>query len=187
MIDELIKKNRSYRRFDGNVKISREELLKMIDSARCSGSTANRQRIRFALVNDKETCDKLFPRIKLAGYLKEWAGPTDAERPTAYIAMMHKEESTDVNLAIDMGIAAQSILLTATELGYGGCMIRSFDSEAFDKILDKGDYKTAFVIIIGKPSERAYITSLKDGDIKYFRDENDDHAVPKYSLDELII
>ena len=187
MLDELIKKNRSYRRFDSSVKISREELSKMIDAARCSGSTANRQRLRFAIVNDKESCDGLFSAIKLAGYLKEWKGPTENERPTAYIAIMHKEDSVDVNLAIDMGIAAQSILLTAVEMGYGGCMIRSFIADTFDRILDKGEYKTAFVIILGKPSERAYITSVKDGDIKYFRDERDDHAVPKYALEELIL
>lgn len=187
MLDELIKKNRSYRRFDSSVEISREELYKMVDAARCSASTANRQRIRFALVNDREVCDSLFPAIKLAGYLKEWAGPKETERPTAYIALMHKEESIDTNLAIDMGIAAQSILLTATEMGYGGCMIRSFNADTFDKILDKGEYKTALVIILGKPSERAYITSVKDGDIKYFRDERDDHAVPKYALEELIL
>ncbi len=187
MIDELIKKNRSYRRFDASVKISRDELLSMIECARCSASTANRQRIRFAIANDKATCDKLFSAIKLAGYLKEWAGPTPTERPTAYIAMMHREENIDTNLAIDMGIAAQSILLRAAELGYGGCMIRSFNAEVFDAELSKNDYKTGFVIILGKPAEKVYITSVKDGDIKYFRDENDSHAVPKYSLEELIL
>ena len=170
MINELVKKNRSYRRFYADAEISLCELREMIDSARCSASTANRQRLRYALINDKETCDKLFPLIKLAGYLKDWQGPKESERPTAYITLMHKEESIDTNLAIDMGIAAQSILLTAVEQGYGGCMIRSFDGEAFDKILAKGEYKTALVIILGKPSETVYMTSVENGDIKYFRD-----------------
>ena len=48
-------------------------------------------------------------------------------------------------------------------------------------------YRSALVIALGKPTEKVYITEVKDGDIKYFRDENDNHAVPKYSLDELII
>ena len=187
MIKEIIKNTRSFRRFDKNYIISLEELREMIESARCSGSAANRQRIRFVLVNDKPTCDELFKNVAFAGYLKEWGGPTETERPTAYIVMMCKEEVIDTSLAIDMGIAAQSILVTATEMGLGGCMIRSFKKDACDAILKREGYNTAFIIAMGKPTEKVYLTSVKDGDIKYFRDENDDHAVPKYSLDELII
>ena len=187
MVEKLIKETRSYRRFDANRAISVTELRTMIESARCSASAANRQRIRFALVCDKSTCDEMFKNIALGGYLKEWGGPAESERPTAYIVMMCREENVDVNLAIDMGIAAQSILLTATEMGLGGCMIRSFKKEAFDKILNKDGYSTAFVIALGKPAEKVYLTEVKDGDIKYFRDENDYHAVPKLSVDELII
>lgn len=187
MIEKLIRETRSFRRFDAKREITMSELRAMIESARCSGSAANRQRIRFALVCDKPTCDELFSNVAFAGYLKEWAGPTESERPTAYIVMMSKDETVDINLAIDMGIAAQSILLTATEMGLGGCMIRSFKKDAFDRILNKDGYNTAFVIALGKPTERVYLTEVKDGDIKYFRDANDDHAVPKFSLDELII
>ena len=187
MIEKLIKETRSYRRFDAKREISMTELRAMIESARCSGSAANRQRIRFALVCDKPTCDEMFSNVAFAGYLKEWGGPTESERPTAYIVMMCREETVDVNLAIDMGIAAQSILLTATEMGLGGCMIRSFKKAEFDRILAKDGYHTAFVICLGKPAERVYLTEVKDGDIKYFRDESDDHAVPKFSLDELIL
>lgn len=187
MISELIKKTRSYRRFDKNRAVTAEEMREMIESARCSGSAANRQRIRFALVNDKATCDKIFPNVAFAGYLKEWAGPAPDERPTAYIVMMCRDSEIDVSLAMDMGIAAQSILLTATEMGLGGCMIRSFKKSKIEAILKKCGYNAAFVIALGAPTENVYLTSVKDGDIKYFRDENDDHAVPKYSLDEIII
>lgn len=187
MIYELVKKNRSYRRFDADAKIIEQELREMIEAARCSGSAANRQRIRFVLVNDKETCDKLFSNVALAGYLKDWKGPTETEHPTAYIVMMAESADIDTSLAIDIGIYAQSILLTATEMGYGGCMIRSFKKKEIDEILNKEGYETAFVIMLGKPAETVYLTDVKDGDIKYYRDENDNHAVPKYSLDELII
>ena len=187
MIEKLIKETRSYRRFDAEREISNSELRAMIESARCSGSAANRQRIRFVLVNDKPTCDKLFSNVAFAGYLKEWGGPIESERPTAYVVMMCKEEVPDVNLSIDIGIAAQSILLTATEMGLGGCMLRSFKKDAFDKILARDGYNIALAICLGKPTEKVYLTDAKEGDIKYFRDENDDHAVPKLSLDELII
>ena len=187
MIAELIKKTRSYRRFDAKREISDTELREMVEAARCSGSSANRQRIRFVIVNKKDDCDFLFKNVAFAGYLKEWAGPSEAERPTAYIVMMCKEENIDTSLAIDMGIAAQSILLTATEMGLGGCMIRSFKKAEFESYLKKEGYNSAFVIALGKPTENVYLTDVKGGDIKYFRDENDDHVVPKFSLDELII
>ena len=187
MISELILKTRSYRRFNAAREITMDELRKMIDGARCSGSSANRQRIRFALVNTKDACDKMFENVAFAGYLKEWHGPTESERPTAYIVMMCEEENIDTSLAIDMGIAAQSILLVATEMGLGGCMIRSFKKDEVDKILSRNGYNSAFVIALGEPAETVYLTEVKDGDIKYFRDEKDNHAVPKYSLDELII
>ncbi len=187
MISELIKKTRSYRRFDKNREVTKEELYEMVESARCSGSAANRQRIRFVLVNDKATCDEIFPNVAFAGYLKEWSGPSLTERPMAYIVMMCTESEIDVSLAMDMGIAAQSILLTATELGLGGCMIRSFKKSKIEAILNRNGYNAAFVIALGAPTENVYLTDVRDGDIKYFRDENDHHAVPKFSLDELII
>jgi nitroreductase len=187
MLKDLVLKTRSYRRFDAQRPITDRELYEMVDAARLSGSAANRQRIRFALVNDKDTCDKIFSNVAFAGYLKEWSGPTETERPLAYIVMMCKEENIDTSLAIDMGIVAEAILLTATELGLGGCMIRSFKKAETEAILKREGYNAAFVIALGKPAEKVYITSVKDGDIKYYRDENDDHAVPKLSLGELII
>ena len=187
MLKDTILKTRSYRRFDSKRAVTESELREMVDAARLSGSAANRQRVRFVLVNDKPTCDRLFTNVAFAGYLKEWAGPTESERPTAYIVMMCKEETIDVSLAIDMGIYAEAMLLTATALGLGGCMIRSFKKAEVEAILSRDGYNAAFVIALGKPAEHVYITDVKDGDIKYYRDENDDHAVPKYSLDELII
>ena len=187
MLKELVLNTRSYRRFDNARPVTLDELREMVDAARLSGSAANRQRIRFVLINDKDACDKMFGNVAFAGYLKDWAGPAESERPTAYIVMTCKEENIDTSLAMDMGIAAEAILLTATEMGLGGCMIRSFKKPEVDAILNREGYNTAFVIALGKPTERVYITEVKDGDIKYYRDENDDHAVPKYSLDELII
>ena len=186
MIRELIRENRSYRRFSADREVTREELYAMIDSARCSASAANRQRVRFILVNKKEECDRIFPLLSFAGYLKEWDGPSESERPTAYIIML-TQDTPDVNLAIDIGIYAQSILLTAREMGLGGCMFRSFKKDKIKEFIGDIPYNAELVIALGEPSEKVYITNVLDGDIKYYRDECDRHAVPKLSLSELII
>ncbi len=186
MILELLSKNRSYRRFNNDRKITREELVKMIEGARLTGCTANLQRVRYVLTNDTDTCDKIFDTLTFAGYLKEWQGPTLSQRPTAYITLMTKTEP-DTNLAIDVGLASQSILLVAREMGLGGCMFRSFSADKLAPVLNKTGYIPVLVIALGEPDECVYVTEATNAEIKYYRDENDNHAVPKLSVDELII
>ncbi|MBQ2252070.1 MAG: nitroreductase family protein, partial [Clostridia bacterium] len=108
MLNELFLKNRSYRRFSNKRRVKTEELRLMIESARLAASGANRQRIRYALVNDKNECDRIFSELKFAAYLKDWQGPTEEERPTAYVIFMTESENLDTVLAIDFGIAAEA-------------------------------------------------------------------------------
>ncbi len=183
MFLDLMKKNRSYRRFDTSIKMTDAELRSCIEAARLASSAGNQQALRFALITDK--ADETFATLKFAAYLKDWGGPAEHERPCAYIAIMLDTELTS-NRAIDIGIAAEAILLRATELGFGGCMFRSFKREELDSILAKAPYHTELVIALGKPAECVKLTEYA-GDIKYYRDDNDSHCVPKLSLDELII
>ena len=185
MISDLIKINRSYRRFRQD-EVSTELLRSCIESARCSASAANRQRLRFVLVNDSETCAKIFDTLRFAAFLKDWGGPAPSERPTAYIIVM-TEAALEPIIAIDLGIASQSILLTAIEQGVGGCIFKSYDKEVLTSILAREGYQPAAVIALGYPSEKAVIVNPVDGDLKYYRDENDIHCVPKLPIDDLII
>lgn len=185
-VQQLIKDTRSVRRFNSRRPIKQEELYQMIESARCSASAANLQRIRYILVNDEEKVVEIFHTLMFAAYLKDW-NPSEDERPTAYIVMMSTEGYIDINFAIDMGIAAQSILLTAREKGIGGCIIRNFKKHELEKVLDKDGYNVAMVIALGEPMEVVRLTQATAGDIKYYRNEKDEHIVPKLSLSEIII
>ncbi len=185
MVSELLKLNRSYRRFHQKT-VDTELLRECIESARCSASGANRQRLRFVIVNDQQTSGRIFDCLKFAAFLKDWGGPLPGERPTAYIIVM-TASPLDTVAAIDIGIAAQSILLTAIEKGVGGCIFRSYDREALADILSREGYYPELVIALGYPSEKAVIVEPIKGDLKYYRDENDIHCVPKLSVDELII
>lgn len=186
-IKSLILRNRSYRRFDESHQITRETLLEMIDAARLSGSARNAQPLKYFLSNDKETNDKIFPNTAWAGALKDWPGPAPGERPAAYIIQMH-DTSIASNHYCDDGIAAQSILLTAVEMGLGGCIIASIKKEAVSEALQLPDHlKVIQAIALGKPAEQVVIEDMKDGEINYWRDENDVHHVPKRSLEELVI
>lgn len=186
MIKELLLRNRSYRRFDEKHSISTDDLRDMIDSARLSASARNSQPLKYVLVNGRETNEKVFPCTAWAGYLKNWDGPAPGERPAAYIVQLH-----DTRIAsgyfCDDGIAAQSILLTAVEKGLGGCIIASVKREKLSEILHLPDYlKIIQVIALGKPAEKVVIEDIKNDDVKYWRDGDGVHHVPKRGVEELV-
>ena len=187
MIKDLITKNRSYRRFENSRKVTRIELEKLIELARLSGSASNRQALRFYLVNTALENEKVFSSLKWAGYLPDWLGPAPAERPSAYIIILKPAELT-AYIGHDTGIACQSILLGAVELGLGGCMFGSVDRPSLQNLLSiPADHAIELVIALGKPIENIQIEQVSNDDIKYWRDKNQTHHVPKRSLSELII
>ena len=182
---DLIKQNRSFRRFSSDVKPSESDVLDIIEGARLSASAGNLQRLRFMPVLDGALCDNVFDTLAFAAYFGGWR-PEIEQRPTAYVVIFAKSEP-DANLMIDVGIAAQSMLLVAREKDFGGCMFRSFKKPELTAALNKPDYTPVLVIALGKPSETVEITEVKNGDVKYYRDASGTHFVPKRSLEELII
>ncbi|MCK5068111.1 MAG: nitroreductase family protein [Bacteroidales bacterium] len=187
MLKDLILKNRSYRRFDQSVPLSMELLREMVEAARVSGSARNMQALRYMLFNKPDDCDRIFPTLAWAGYLKDWPGPAEGERPTAYIVQLGDLELTD-DWWCDDGIAAQSMLLTAVEQGFGGCIIGSVQREKLRSLLEIPErYKIIQVLALGLPAEKVVIEEVTDDDIKYWRDKDGVHHVPKRGLDELII
>jgi nitroreductase len=187
MLKDLILKNRSYRRFDQSALVPMKLLRDMVEAARLSGSARNSQPLRYMLFNNAADCDQIFPFLAWAGYLKDWSGPAEGERPAAYIVQLGDLEISK-DWWCDDGIAAQSMLLTAVEQGFGGCIIGSVQRERLRALLEIPDsYKIIQVLALGVPAEEVVIDEIVDGDIKYWRDSDDVHHVPKRGLDELIV
>ena len=188
MLKDLILQNRSYRRFRENVPIERETLRALVDLARLSPSAANLQPLKYVLSCDPETNALIFPHLAWAGYLTEWPGPAEGERPAAYIIILGDTQIMQ-SFGCDHGIAAQSILLGAAERGLGGCMIGSIQREALRAALNIPErYTILLVLALGQPAETCLVEPVgKEGDIKYWRDAADTHHVPKRSLDDLIL
>lgn len=186
-LKDLVLKTRSYRRFDESKKVELKTLESLIDLARLSASGANRQPLKFLIYNTPEACGKVFPYLAWAGYLTEWPGPDKGERPTAYILILGDKTVTDI-FGIDHGIAAQSIMLGATEAGFGGCMIQSIKREELRAEIELPDkYEILLVLALGIPVETVIIDEIKENDVKYWRDAKCTHHVPKRSLNNLII
>lgn len=186
-LQELVRNTRSYRRFYQDKQISREDLSELVELARLSASGSNKQALKFVILNEKEKCETVFPSTAWAGFIKEWDGPAEGERPSAYIVILGDKEISN-SFGVDHGIAAQSIMLGATEKGFGGCMIASLKREKLKKDLElSGHYEVLLVLALGYPSEKVVIEEVENGNIKYWRDENDVHHVPKRRLDDLIL
>lgn len=188
MLRDLVVKNRSYRRFYEEVAIEHETLRKLVDLARLSPSAANLQPLKYILSRDPQKNSLIFPHLTWAAYLKDWPGPSEGERPSAYIIILGDTEVSK-SFGCDHGIAAQGILLGATEKGLGGCIIGSIKREELRKALDiPPRYEILLVLALGKPMETVAIeTTASTGDIKYWRDSKSIHHVPKRPLDDIII
>ncbi len=186
MLKDLVLKNRSYRRFEEDFEITEDTVRELISHARVTPSAANRQFFKFRISTDKAECEKVFSSVVWAAYLNDGA-PKEGERPRAYITILN-DNRLGKGSPIDIGIMAQTILLAATEKSLGGCMMASFKAEPLKEALGIGDdFDIALVIALGKPCETVVLEDMKDGDVKYWRDENGVHHVPKRSLNELII
>jgi nitroreductase len=185
---DLVIKTRSYRRFDESFAIERETLEKLVGLARYTASAGNRQPLKYILSADPEANTRIFPCLGWAGYLKDWDGPGPGERPAAYIVIL-VDKRIGEKIWCDDGIAAQTILLGAVEMGFGGCMIAAIQKDKLRQALDIPDhFKIQLVLTLGKPAEKVVIEDLEPGgDIKYWRDEQDIHHVPKRTLEELIV
>lgn len=187
-LKDIIKRNRSYRRFDNNRRITSDELSSLIANATLVASAANLQNIKYVISNSKKMNDEIFRCLNWAGYLSDWQGPITEERPSGYIILMIRN-AIEKYAHFDAGIAAQTILLSAVELGLGGCMIASINKPLLNNVLDipEEDYSVLLCIALGKPVEQIKIEAVIDNKIQYWRDEQNIHHVPKHSPEQVII
>ena len=188
MLEELIVRNRSYRRFDEGHALDEGTLRELVDLARRSASGANLQPLKYLLSWERERNAVIFEHLMWAGYLTDWEGPTESERPSGYIVILGDRRITE-HFGCDHGIAAQSILLGATERGFGGCILGSIERTKLGEELGIGaELQILLVIALGKPAETVVLEDVEPGgSIHYWRDEQGVHHVPKRTLDELII
>lgn len=186
-LKDLILQNRSYRRFDESRRLETSTLESLIDLARLSASGANKQPLKYLAYNEPADCDRIFPYLAWAGYLREWPGPDKGERPSAYIIVLGDKTIAE-SYGIDHGIAAQSIMLGAVEAGFGGCMIQSIKREELRTEIGLADtFDILLVLALGKPVERVVIEEIRDNDVKYWRDKDMTHHVPKRNLKDIIL
>jgi hypothetical protein len=188
VLQELIRANRSYRRFFQDASVDTETLRELVDLGRLSASGKNRQPLKYMLSNHAPKNALIFPHLRWAAHLEDWVGPPEGERPSGYIVILGDRQISP-SAGCDHCIAAQSIMLGAAERGLGGCMIRGIARDDLREALGIPQrYAVLLVLALGKPRETVVIDPVgSDGDTRYWRDEDGVHHVPKRSLDEVIL
>ena len=191
MIKDLIIKNRSYRKYDERAEISKELIKELINNVRFVPSAHNLQPIRYYISTKREVNAEIFSILKWAAYLPDWDGPSEGERPSAYVIIL-ADKKLNYNKEIiwcDIGIACQTILLQAVERGFGGCIIGNFNDILLSKIINVGnDYQPMLVLALGKPKESIILEETNsDKSIKYYRDNYGNHHVPKRKMEDILL
>lgn len=191
MFKDLVKANRSYRGYDESRRVTREELMEMADCARLAASSVNQQPLQYYLAWEKDEVDRIQALTKWARGLPELTLPHPGMCPTAFIVICQNRERGEslARFQRDVGIAAQTILLAATEMGLGGCMIGNFGAASVSEALGLPEHLAPMLIVaIGKPAEQIVLTEIADGEsVAYYRDEHDVHYVPKRRLEDVVL
>ena len=191
MIKELVKKSRSYRGYDETRKISREELLELVDCARFAPSSVNRQPFQYLLAYEQADLDRIQPLTGWARALPQMKLPHPGKCPTAFIVICQNTDwDPDLNRYIrDVGITAQTMLLAAAEMDLGGIMIGNFSPKKLAEALELPENIVPMLIVaFGKPDEKIVLTEAEAGEsLNYYRDEQDTHYVPKRKLKDIIL
>ena len=166
--------------------IPKEILTRIVEVARLAPSASNRQPLRYLIVNDTGLCDQVFPLTRWAGMLGPEGTPKKGERPTAYILLLVDAKLDWRWSAHDIGAAAQTIMLAAQDHRIGTCWMGAIDKEAIAALLGiSGKYRLDTLISMGYPAERS-VYEDEQGDIKYYKDEQDTLHVPKRRLEDIL-
>ena len=185
---QIVSEARTCRRFVQDARISREDLDWLMECVSRVPCGRNAQVLRYVLVSSPEKCAELFVHMRWAGALKDWDGPAEGERPTAYIAILHPKERTAI-MQMDVGIAAQTLQLAAHTRGIGCCMHASFTRPACMEVLRAPeDMHIGLILAFGMAKEERRLAPMPaSGDFAYWRDAQGVHYVPKRAVSELAL
>ena len=189
---ELVARTRTVRRFREEAPLAPALLEQLVDLARLGGSARNAQSLRYLVVTEPALRAALFPLLAWAGYLPDWPGPAAGERPAAYVVCVldrERQRGPESEAHFDLGIGTQNLLLGAAEHGVMGCRIGAFHAAKVRTLLQlDARYQPLLVVALGEPAETVVVETVgTDGDVRYWRDADGVHHVPKRPLGDILL
>ena len=188
-LENLLEWRRSYRKFDENKLISKDDIGEILNSIKFASCANNRQYLRFISVENKEKVLKIFDNTKWAASLKNNMGrPKEGERPVYFIAILSDEDKKLRFNGIDEGLVISNLTLVAAEKGIGSCIIGSVNDKKMREILNYEDnYSCEVVIAFGYPKVKSTIKEIDlEEDQSYYLDEDGNYLVPKYKINDIV-
>ena len=188
-LEKLLEWRRSYRKFDEEKEISKEDIDGILSSIKFASCANNRQFLRFISVESKDKVLEIFDNTRWAASLPNDAGrPKEGERPVYFIAILSDKEKKLKFDGIDQGLVISNLTLAAAERGIGSCIIGSVVDEKMREILSYDDrYTCNLVVAFGYPKIESSIKEINlEEDQSYYLDEKGNYVVPKYKLDEIV-
>jgi nitroreductase len=165
--------------------VSRAELERIASVCCRIPSARNQQVLRMRLVTHDSGADQVLPLVKMGAALPELHLPFPGTEPEAFIVVCSTVKENPM-VDIDLGIAAQSMLLKAVEMGLNGLIIAAFNRAKLQEALAL-PYLPLLVIAIGKGDERIELTPIGEGKSHAYYRRDGVHYVPKVRAAELII
>ena len=176
-VDELLTKNRSTRGYKKAYKVSRSELERIAGVCTRIPSARNQQVLRMRLVTHDSGADLVLPLIKMGAALPELHLPLPGTEPEAFIVVCSTVAENPM-VDIDLGIAAQSMLLKAVEMGLNGLIIAAFNRAKLQEALSL-PYPPLLVLAIGKGDEHIELKPIGESESHAYYREGGVHYVPK--------
>ncbi|MBR4227839.1 MAG: nitroreductase family protein [Bacteroidales bacterium] len=185
-LDTLLRKNRSHRAFDTSYTVAMRQLETIVAVNPKLPSGRNAQTLRFKLLDAQSGGEDFCRYLHLGGYLPELHLPAPGTEPKAFIIICSTEPESPI-VDIDLGISLQSMALKAVEIGLNALIVKAFNKKEIKEALGLPSDPLA-VLAIGKGTETITLDEVPAGsDLRYYRDADGIHHVPKITVSDLLI
>jgi nitroreductase len=151
---EVLESRRSVRRFDGRA-VSDEQLLRILEAARCAPSGGNMQPWELIVLRERESIrlavDTTFVGFDpSSGRRQEWllgaalliVACADLKRSSSRYGQMGARVAV-----LDTAAAVENMLLAAVALGLGSCWVSGFDTRALGRLLRLPEFVQPLAIL----------------------------------------
>ena len=101
MLKELVIKNRSYRGYDPKVRLTREELLELVDLTRYTASSVNEQPLRYYIAWERDEVEKILPLTMWAKALKDMQLQLGQMKSSNQVDPSFQEEYQKLKIVVD--------------------------------------------------------------------------------------
>lgn len=188
-LEKLLEWRRSYRKFDEERELTKEDIDGILSSIKFASCANNRQFLRFISVESKEKVLEIFDNTRWAASLPNGAGrPKEGERPVYFIAILSDKEKKLKFDGVDQGLVISNLTLAAAERGIGSCIIGSVLDDKMREILSYDErYTCSIVVAFGYPKIESSIKEIDlEEDQSYYLNDKKNYVVPKYKLDDIV-